>query len=118
MSSRRPKRFFAVLSLVLRASGVFAGSFYLHIHPFYAYLMCVNLLTFIAYGFDKRQAVTHHLRVPEVVLHCLALFGGSPAALAAQIIFRHKTRKISFRAVFIGIICLQAAAAWLYWAQR
>jgi len=46
-------------------------------------------------------------RVPEAVLHGLALVGGTPGALAGQAMFRHKTRKPSFRRVFASIVLLQ-----------
>jgi uncharacterized membrane protein YsdA (DUF1294 family) len=49
--------------------------------------------------------------VPEVVLHGLALAGGSPAALLAMRLFRHKTAKSGFRFVFWVIVAAQALLA-------
>ena len=51
--------------------------------PVYAYLAGVNIVTLLAYGYDKRQAIAGKGRVPEVVLHLAALLGGTPGALLA-----------------------------------
>jgi uncharacterized membrane protein YsdA (DUF1294 family) len=76
----------------------------------HAYLIGLNLVTFLAYGFDKRQAIKSKGRVPEIVLHLLALVGGSPAAAIGQLLFRHKTKKPQFRIIFIMIVILQVTA--------
>src|SRR4051812_10197431 len=55
--------------------------------------LAVNVVTFAWYGLDKILAsrlLMMWWRVPEVVLHTLSAVGGSPAALAAMMIFRHK----------------------------
>lgn len=75
-----------------------------------AALLGVNLATFGFYGYDKRQAIVQGHRVPEFVLHVLTLLGGTPAAFAAQLTFRHKTRDKPFRVVFFVIIALQVVA--------
>jgi uncharacterized membrane protein YsdA (DUF1294 family)/cold shock CspA family protein len=66
---------------------------------FAAYLVA-SLITFGYYAFDKFAARKGSWRVSEATLHLLALAGGWPGALAAQQVFRHKTRKKSFRFVF------------------
>lgn len=76
----------------------------------HAYLIALNSVTFLIYGFDKRQAVKSKIRVPELVLHLLALIGGSPAAAIAQIVFRHKTKKTRFRIIFFLIVGVQITA--------
>jgi uncharacterized membrane protein YsdA (DUF1294 family)/cold shock CspA family protein len=73
-----------------------------------AYLASVNLCTLLFYGYDKGIAGTRFLRVPERVLHALAFFGGSPLALLAQKLFRHKTLKSSFRLVYWAIVVVHA----------
>lgn len=60
----------------------------------------MSLVTFFAYGLDKRAARRRTWRVPEATLHVLSLLGGWPGALVAQAFFRHKTMKQPFRAVF------------------
>jgi uncharacterized membrane protein YsdA (DUF1294 family) len=56
-------------------------------------------------------------RVPESVLHLMALAGGTPAAFAGQRALRHKTAKQSFRAWFWVIVVAQTAAlsAWVWY---
>lgn len=81
----------------------------------YAYLIGINAATIVLYGYDKRQALAAGGRVPELVLHVAALAGGSPGAFAAQGLFRHKTKKLSFRIVFVGTVLLQLACAYGYW---
>ena len=81
----------------------------------------VNLATILLYGYDKAVAGGTKLRVPEKVLHLLALLGGSPGALLGRSMFRHKTSKPSFRAVFWLIVVLQlgaAGAATWWWASH
>ena len=72
-----------------------------------AYLVSINLSTFLFYGYDKTIAGTSMLRVPEWILHGLAIGGGSPAGLASQKLFRHKTIKASFQKVYWAIVMLQ-----------
>ena len=76
--------------------------------PLLSYLLSVNLITLLMYGYDKWSAQIEALRVPEKVLHGLALLGGSPSALAAQRLFKHKTSKASFQLVFWMIFVAQA----------
>ncbi len=80
------------------------------------YLLSVNLATFIAYGIDKlkarRNGALHnkrHLsrRIPEVALLLLAALGGSPAALLAMYLFRHKTLHKKFRYGVPAILIIQ-----------
>ncbi len=72
-------------------------------------------MTFGLYGYDKRAARRGTWRVPERVLHGLALLGGSPGALLGQRVFRHKTAKRSFQFAFWAIVVLQVALIALIW---
>jgi uncharacterized membrane protein YsdA (DUF1294 family) len=65
--------------------------------PLGCWVIAISLTAFIAFGFDKLSAIAHWLRVPEWVLIGLALAGGTPGALVAMLIFRHKTAKRSFQ---------------------
>lgn len=82
------------------------------------YLAAVNLATFVLYGYDKLAAKARYRRVPERLLHRLTLAGGTPAALAGQRIFRHKTIKPEFQSRFRLILATQAVAlllaTWFY----
>lgn len=79
-----------------------------------AYLLAVNGLTWAAFAFDKRAAERGAWRVPERRLLMLAVLGGTPGALCAQQILRHKTRKEPFRTSLWAIFAAQAAL--LCWA--
>lgn len=76
-----------------------------------AYLLSINLWTFLFYGYDKWISGSSLLRVPEWVLHAMAFGGGSPLALASQKIFHHKTIKRSFQFVYWAIVALQIILA-------
>lgn len=67
----------------------------------YAIVVAVmSLVSFAAYGWDKRRAAIAGRRVPERTLHLLAFLGGWPGAFLGQRYFRHKTSKASFLIVF------------------
>ena len=69
-----------------------------------------SLAAFAAYGADKAAAIHKKRRIPENALHLLALAGGWPGAIAARNLFRHKTSKMPFRAVFWLTVILNCAA--------
>ncbi len=75
----------------------------------------VNCAAFVAFWWDKRLAEAGARRISERTLLGLALVGGSLGAISAQQIFRHKTRKESFRSLLYLIVLLQivAGASWL-----
>ena len=87
-----------------------------------AYFAGVNLTTLGAYLYDKSVAAGGAAlwRVPETVLHLLALAGGSPAAFAGQQLLRHKTSKPGFRMWFWVIVAVQVAAliGWAWGASQ
>ncbi len=71
----------------------------------------VSVVTFAAYGLDKRAAGRAGARrTPESTLLLLGLVAGWPGALVAQQVFRHKTRKRSFRRAFWGTVVLNVLA--------
>ena len=72
-----------------------------------AWLAGVNLTTLGYYGLDKFQARRLGGRVPEVVLHGLAVAGGSLGAVSGMRLFRHKTIKARFRLIFALIVLAQ-----------
>jgi uncharacterized membrane protein YsdA (DUF1294 family) len=75
----------------------------------------MSSVTFWVYGRDKSAARYGRHRTPEFTLHVLALCFGWPGALAGQRVYRHKTRKQPFRAVFwCTVIANVVAAAWLF----
>ena len=74
-----------------------------------AWWLALNVATVLVYGYDKAIAGGTRRRVPERTLLALALFGGSPGALLAMGVFRHKTAKASFRRSMMAIVIVQAA---------
>ncbi|PWK76126.1 DUF1294 domain-containing protein [Aminobacter sp. AP02] len=73
-------------------------------------VLAVNGAAFAAFWLDKRCARNGARRIPEKTLLWLAFAGGSLGAVAAQHLFRHKTRKEPFRSRLYGIVLLQAVA--------
>jgi uncharacterized membrane protein YsdA (DUF1294 family) len=81
------------------------------------HLLSITLLTFTAYGYDKWAARNGRWRVRERSLHALSLIGGTFGAFAAQKVFRHKTRKTSFRIVFWITGWLQLVLLYTLWVM-
>ena len=78
--------------------------------PLPIYLLA-SLLSFMQYWQDKRSAQSRGRRTAENILHLVELLGGWPGALVAQQVFRHKTRKGSYQAIFWLIV----AAHQMFW---
>jgi uncharacterized membrane protein YsdA (DUF1294 family) len=61
--------------------------------------LCLNLLAFLLSASDKliaRSSLPGLLRVSERSLCLLAFLGALPGLLLSFLLFRHKTRKVSF----------------------
>jgi uncharacterized membrane protein YsdA (DUF1294 family) len=74
-------------------------------------LIALNLVTMLRFWQDKQRAVAGMRRIPEADLLTLAFIGGSPGALAARWMFRHKTRKQPFSTRLFLITAIQAGVA-------
>jgi uncharacterized membrane protein YsdA (DUF1294 family) len=74
----------------------------------------INVIAFLAFGWDKRQAERDGSRIAERTLIGIALFGGALGALIGQQAFRHKTKKQPFRTLLwlAAVINLLAAAVY------
>lgn len=57
-----------------------------------SYLVLLSIITFIAYGADKRKAKKGAYRTKEKTLLLLSFFGGAFGGYPAMLIFRHKTK--------------------------
>lgn len=57
-----------------------------------AYLILLSIITFIAYGADKKKAKDGKYRTKEKTLLLLSFFGGAFGGYPAMLIFRHKTK--------------------------
>lgn len=73
-------------------------------------VLVVNLWTMLRFWQDKQRAIAGERRIPENDLLGLALIGGSPGALLARKLFRHKTRKEPFSTRLLVIVALQIGA--------
>lgn len=110
-ASGRPAPAWAMTALVL----VYATGIGLALHqgrlpdllPFW--LVAANGLTLLFYYGDKTAAQRGEGRVAESTLHLLEVAGGWPAALLAQRLFRHKSRKASYRSGFRAMVVLHIA---------
>ncbi len=103
---------------------------------FYAYLICINAFTMLAFYYDKKISIQNDNpdfsastgtsapfhdsrafrqdRIPEAVLHRHSLFGGGPGALIAMQIFRHKTTKNEFYVMSICGILVDVFALYYF----
>jgi uncharacterized membrane protein YsdA (DUF1294 family) len=76
--------------------------------------LVASTVAFATYGIDKAAAVRGCRRIPESFLHLLGVAGGWPGALAGRHVFRHKTRKVSFRIVtWLGAALNISLVLWL-----
>ncbi|MBP5136244.1 MAG: DUF1294 domain-containing protein [Paludibacteraceae bacterium] len=71
------------------------------------YLIVVNVVAFVLYGYDKCCARNNSWRVPESVLLTFAFFGGSVGALVGMRLFHHKTKKLKFNILVPLALILQ-----------
>ena len=86
----------------------------LPLDPLLSWLLSINLVTFLTYGYDKQIAGTGRIRVPERVLLILALACGSPAAWVGMRAFHHKTAKQSFTTRFWLVVLMQVLLVGAY----
>lgn len=79
------------------------------------YAVAINGAAFVLFAADKRRAIRNERRIPERQLLTCAALGGVLGAVAAQQMFRHKTRKEPFRTILMAILFVWtiAGVAWL-----
>lgn len=116
--TERSSRTFAIVVTValIAASGVVVWHFVAEssrvpwlLVVYLIFTLAMSLICAAAYGLDKRRAVRQTRRISERRLHTLELTGGWPGAVLARRLFRHKTRKTSYRARFWLIVLLHLA---------
>ncbi|MEA2016920.1 MAG: DUF1294 domain-containing protein [Campylobacterota bacterium] len=74
------------------------------------YLICINIFSFIYYGYDKLQAIRSDKnisRVSEKALITVSFIGGTMGAVISMVIFRHKIKKLSFMVKFTIVVLVQ-----------
>ena len=78
-----------------------------------ALVVGTNLGAFLLFGWDKTLSKAGGMRVPELVLHALAL-SGAGGAVAGRLFFKHKTLHPAFSAVHLISVALGFGAPWLF----
>lgn len=81
-----------------------------------AVFLGLNAVAFAAFLLDKHRARRGARRIPERTLQLLALLGGFAGGAAGIVLFRHKTRKSGFLALFAAASLL-SIGAWLALAR-
>lgn len=84
----------------------------------FCWLLLITLNAFTLptlYKLDKHRAkATQYERIPELVLHLLALMGGGFGAYLGQHLWRHKTQKWLFKLTnFLGMSTALLIGYWL-----
>ena len=79
-------------------------------------LAALNLFTFLAFGWDKRKAIKGKSRTAEGTLITFSFFGGFVGGWFAMNVFRHKTRKTSFKVKMFAVTVLNPVwlVLWLW----
>ena len=98
-SHRSPVKTFSLVGIILVAIVGAIIYFFTSWSFYWIWLISLSIITFLLYGYDKAQAKIGGTRVPEVVLHGLALLGGFVGGWLGRFAFHHKTRKMSFTIV-------------------
>jgi len=70
-------------------------------------MAALQILPFLIYGIDKLFAKLGFSRIPEKALLATTFFFGILGSIAAMMIFKHKTKKTSFRHNFAVIALLR-----------
>lgn len=78
-----------------------------HLQAIPIYLLAINVISFIAFGLDKRKARKGQWRTPESTLLTLAIIGGSVGAWAGMKVWRHKTLHPKFKYGIPAILAIQ-----------
>ena len=71
------------------------------------YLLIINVLGFLAMGFDKWKAKRGRWRIPEDSLFMFTILGGGIGTIAGIYTFRHKTKKLKFTVGMPFILILE-----------
>ncbi len=71
------------------------------------YLLIINVLGFLAMGFDKWKAKRGSWRTPENTLFGFTILGGGIGTIAGIYAFRHKTKKKKFTVGMPLILALE-----------
>ena len=73
------------------------------------YIIIINIISFILYGYDKYLAIKGKMRISEYHLLVTSFFGGSIGSIIGMKVFHHKTKKIKF-----WILNILFLLVWIY----
>lgn len=76
--------------------------------PLMTAMIIMSMVSFTAFGLDKRRARNDRWRIREKTLFILCACMGAAGGLFGMQVFHHKTRKAAFRAVIPLLTALQA----------
>ncbi len=107
---------YPIMAILLFWIGMFWMSESFELPWLLSYLLLINALSFFFIAIDKVIAMVRDERVPEWVLHTLALLGGIPATALAIHLFHHNRDKVSFRIVLWVIAGVQVVII-LFWHE-
>ena len=82
------------------------------------YLIVINVVTFLVYGFDKWCAKQGSWRISEATLLILAVIGGSIGALVGMKIWHHKTMHKNFKYGLPLILLAQIGLIYLILGEK
>jgi uncharacterized membrane protein YsdA (DUF1294 family) len=89
--------------------------------PYPVWVIAWSVTTFVIYGVDKALAKASGPRVPEPVMHLLALIGGFPGGWLGMALFGHKTnfrKHPLFVPVLVVATALHAVLVYVWFVQR
>lgn len=111
---KRPEFRFGAVTLV--AAYFVAAVFFvvLALDGLLSWLIGINMVALLSYGYDKAIAGSEHTRVPEKVLLALALIGGGGGAWVGMRLFHHKTEKTRFQRAYWLIMIVQVVLVAAY----
>jgi uncharacterized membrane protein YsdA (DUF1294 family) len=115
MMSKRPSRIaflpHAVVFAICGGAVIFATGW----PKWIGWTLGGSVYTLLIFGCDKWRARKNKGRIAELTLLTLTALGGSPGALLAMPLFRHKTRKTSFRIAFWACAIISAGVIYVIW---
>lgn len=79
------------------------------LYIFLGFVVLMTLITAVAYGWDKRKAISGKWRTKEKTLLLMSLLGGALGGFYGLYVLRHKNKHWYFVAVnIIGLLLLAA----------
>ena len=75
--------------------------------PLVLYLLGINLITLLVWGYDKFSSMKNSSRVSEINLLLGVFLGGTLGGILGIVFFRNKISKGSFLLKFFGVAILQ-----------